>query len=61
MTEDAPLHDRSGKGRASAFVAGAAIGSAAIVAALLYASRRRSKKRPVPTSVPPGGDKPETD
>ena len=46
-----------------AALAGAAIGSAAIAAALLYASRRKEraqKKLPPPTATPLG-DLPETD
>ncbi len=45
-----------------ATIAGAAIGSAAIAAALLFANNRR-KKANKPTQLPhiPGGEKPETD
>ena len=45
-----------------ATIAGAAVGSAAIAAALLYAGKRR-KKGNTPTQLPhiPGGEKPETD
>lgn len=49
--------DRSGWGGAAA-IAGAAIGSAALAAALLYASRRKPKGQPVP---PRPEDAPETD
>ncbi len=38
---------------------GAAIGSAAIAAALLYANKRKKKEEPKPTV--PSGEKPETD
>lgn len=43
-------------------VAGAAVGSAAIAAALLFANKRR-KKANKPAQLPhiPGGEKPETD
>lgn len=46
----------------AALVAGAAIGSAAVAAALLYANRRREKSRE-PEQLPPipGGEAPETD
>ncbi len=45
----------------AAALAGAAIGSAAIAAALLYGSRRKDKgdKKPAPTV--PSGEPPETD
>lgn len=46
----------------TALVAGAAIGSAAVAAALLYASRRKDKRKE-PEQLPPipGGEAPETD
>jgi Na+/H+-translocating membrane pyrophosphatase len=50
---------RAGNGK-KALVAGAAIGSAAIAAALLYASRRKKPKPPVEPHTPTG-EKPETD
>jgi hypothetical protein len=45
-----------------AAVAGAAIGSAAVAAAMLYASRRKDKKH-APHQLPPipSGEPPETD
>ena len=45
-----------------AIVAGAAIGSAAVAAALLYASKRKDKAA-TPAAEPhtPTGEKPETD
>ncbi len=43
-----------------AAVAGAAIGSAALAAALLYASRRREQEKPTAAPVHPE-DAPETD
>ena len=45
-----------------ATLAGAAIGSAAIAAALLYASKRRKQAAATPDLPPiPGDEKPETD
>ena len=61
MSKDEPEAGKSGKNRTKKIAAGAAIGSAAIAAALLYASRRKTRKKPVPTAVPPSGEKPETD
>jgi hypothetical protein len=51
--------DKNWKGPAA--LAGAAIGSAAIAAALLYGSRRKDKgeKKSAPTT--PSGEPPETD
>lgn len=45
-----------------AFAAGAAIGSAAIAAALLYASKRKDENKK-PSQLPPipSGEPPETD
>ncbi|WP_408586521.1 hypothetical protein [Novosphingobium sp.] len=43
-----------------AAMAGAAIGSAAIAAALLYASRRKERVEKAASKAPPG-DTPETD
>lgn len=60
MSDDQAEPEKPGKSRAKAIAAGAAIGSAAIAAALLYASRR---KKPNPPAEPhtPTGEKPETD
>ena len=44
-----------------AIAAGAAIGSAAIAAALLYASKRKDKKKPDQLPTIPSGEPPETD
>lgn len=44
-----------------AIAAGAAIGSAAIAAALLYASKRKDKKAPGQLPSIPSGEPPETD
>jgi len=44
-----------------AAIAGAAIGSAAVAAALLYASKRRDKNKPKPAPTAPSGEPPETD
>ncbi len=44
-----------------ALVAGAAIGSAAIAAALLYASKRKERKQPDAPAPIPSGEPPETD
>jgi hypothetical protein len=49
--------DKSWTGKAA--LAGAAIGSAALAAALLYASRR--KERAQARRLPPPADAPETD
>ncbi|MEO1490069.1 MAG: isopropylmalate isomerase [Pseudomonadota bacterium] len=61
MTDDTKPKSDSGK---TAGRTAAAIGSAAIAAALLYAGRRFMKK-PEDKAVPPGdvpsGEKPETD
>ncbi|QNE04636.1 isopropylmalate isomerase [Croceicoccus marinus] len=46
-----------------AAMAGAAIGSAALAAAVMYASRRmeRAKKKDRPAASVPSGENPETD
>ena len=44
-----------------AIAAGAAIGSAAVAAALLYASKRKEKKAPDQLPAIPSGEPPETD
>lgn len=44
-----------------AALAGAAIGSAAIAAALLYASKRKPKNEPTQPGPIPSGEQPETD
>lgn len=44
-----------------AAIAGAAIGSAAIAAALLYAGSRRKKNEPEQPGPIPSGEQPETD
>lgn len=44
-----------------ATIAGAAIGSAAIAAALLYATKRKKKNEPTQPGPIPSGEKPETD
>jgi hypothetical protein len=44
-----------------AVIAGAAIGSAAVAAALLYANRRKKKNEPKQPGPIPSGEKPETD
>jgi Na+/H+-translocating membrane pyrophosphatase len=44
-----------------AIAAGAAIGSAAIAAALLYASKRKERKTPDQLPPIPSGEPPETD
>ena len=46
-----------------AAIAGAAIGSAAVAAALLFSKSRKDKNKGKPTSQPhtPTGEKPETD
>lgn len=41
--------------------AGAAIGSAAVAAALLYASKRKKKNEPTQPGPIPSGENPETD
>jgi hypothetical protein len=40
---------------------GAAIGSAAIAAALLYANKRKTKNKPEQPGPIPSGEQPETD
>lgn len=57
MTKKIPSLPTSLGGKAA--VAGAAIGSAAIAAALLYANKRREHKANAPT--PPKVNPPETD
>jgi hypothetical protein len=42
-------------------IAGAAIGSAAVAAALLYANRRKKKNEPTQPGPIPSGEAPETD
>lgn len=49
------------KGHGGALLAGAAIGSAAIVAALLYAGRRKRTHKPHQLPPIPSGEPPETD
>lgn len=44
-----------------AAIAGAAIGSAAVAAALLYAGHRRKKNKPEQLPTIPSGEPPETD
>ena len=44
-----------------AVIAGAAIGSAAVAAALLYANRRKKKHKPSQPGPIPSGEPPETD
>ena len=57
MTDSSDKSDKSGwTGKAA--LAGAAIGSAALAAALLYASRRKGRAERKP---PPALDAPETD
>jgi hypothetical protein len=51
--------DKSWTGKAA--LAGAAIGSAALTAALLYASRRKERAESKKRRLPPAGDLPETD
>ena len=45
----------------AAIAAGAAIGSAAVAAALLYASKRKEPKKPQQLPAIPSGEPPETD
>lgn len=47
--------------RKIATIAAGAIGSAAIAAALLYASKRKDKHKPTQLPPIPSGEKPETD
>jgi Na+/H+-translocating membrane pyrophosphatase len=51
----------SNKISGKAIAAGAAIGSAAVAAALLYASKRKDKKTPDQLPTIPSGEPPETD
>jgi hypothetical protein len=53
MTKRVP---KSGKA-----IASAAIGSAAVAAALLYANRRKKKNEPKQPGPIPSGEQPETD
>jgi len=45
----------------TAVMAGAAIGSAAVAAALLYANHRKKKNKPTQPGPIPSGEPPETD
>lgn len=45
----------------AALAAGAAIGSAAIAAAMLYAGKRKAKNDPAVPGPIPSGENPETD
>jgi Na+/H+-translocating membrane pyrophosphatase len=45
----------------AAIAAGAAIGSAAIAAALLYANKRKDEGKAKPSPQVPSGEPPETD
>jgi Na+/H+-translocating membrane pyrophosphatase len=61
MTDTPDKPEKSGISGKTA-LAGAAIGSAALAAALLYASHRRDKAMKKPTSPPPHPEQaPETD
>ncbi len=60
MTDDTRKTDKSGWTGAAA-LAGAAIGSAALAAALLYASRRKERLEAEKKALPPHEDEPETD
>ena len=51
----------TGKISNKAIAAGAAIGSAAVAAALLYASKRKEKKAADQLPPTPSGEPPETD
>lgn len=53
------MTDKSKKPSKKTVIAAGAIGSAAVVAALLYASKRKENKGKTPT--PPSGENPETD
>ncbi len=50
-------------GTKAAIAAGVSIGSAAVAAALMFASHRRNKAKNEPTQLPPipSGEPPETD
>ena len=50
-----------GKPSTGAVIAGAAIGSAAVAAALLYVNRRKKKNEPAQPGPIPSGEAPETD
>ena len=52
-------NDKNGTGPAA--IAGAAIGSAAIAAALLFSKSRKDKAAPKSEPHTPTGEKPETD
>ena len=54
-------NDKPKSNTTRAVIAGAAIGSAAVAAALLYANHRRKKNKPEQHAPIPSGDKPETD
>jgi LPXTG-motif cell wall-anchored protein len=54
MSDDKPNHTK-------AVIAGAAIGSAAVAAALLFASKRKKKNQPTQLPPIPTGEAPETD
>ena len=58
--EEEPKPEKPKSGTGKAFVAGAAIGSAAVDAALLYASRRKKPRSRLEPHTPTG-EKPETD
>jgi len=60
MSDPDSKPDRT-SGKTKAVIAGAAIGSAAIAAALLYANHRRKKKAAGQHGPIPSGEKPETD
>ena len=60
MTDDTRKTDKAGWTGAAA-LAGAAIGSAALAAALLYASRRKERLEAEKKARPPHEDEPETD
>jgi Na+/H+-translocating membrane pyrophosphatase len=64
MSDDSETPEPRSKGisgKTAAIAAGAAIGSAAIAAALLYASRRKKKAKADLHPPIPSGEKPETD
>lgn len=61
MSKDKSELEKAAGGHGAALLAGAAIGSAAIAAALLYASRRKHKNKPHQLPPIPSGEAPETD
>lgn len=61
MNKDNIDEEKPRKGHGGALLAGAAIGSAAIVAALLYAGRRKHKNKPHQLPPIPSGEPPDTD